>query len=224
LDVAKRFGATPIVDLLKKAGAAETNAPATQAAQSKPAKSIRAAAERSIPPLQRADVAFFKKSGCVSCHNNSLTLMTLAAARKNRIPLDEEVAQGQLRTTGAYIESWRERVLQGVPIPGGQDTISYILAGMAAADYPPDAGTDALARYLKNAQRSNGGWRTAATGGSRPPIESSDIEVTAASLRALQVYAPKARRAWEEPCREPRKTRRSNCSASAGRARPGTLF
>ncbi|MGA2713218.1 MAG: ankyrin repeat domain-containing protein [Bryobacteraceae bacterium] len=195
LDMAKRHGATPISDFLKKAGATETNAPATPAAPPKPAKSIRAAAERSIPPLQRADIAFFKKSGCVSCHNNSLTMMTLAVARKNRLPLDEEAAQGQLRTTRAYIESWRERVLQGVPIPGGQDTISYILVGMAAANHPPDAGTDALARYLKNSQRSGGEWRTAATGGSRPPIESSDIEVTATSVRTLQVYAPKARRA-----------------------------
>jgi ankyrin repeat protein len=195
LDMAKRQGATPISDFLKKAGATDTNAPATPAALPKPAKSVRAAAERSIPPLQRADIAFFKKSGCLSCHNNSLTMMTLAVARKNRLPLDEEAAQSQLRTTGAYIESWRERVLQGVPIPGGQDTISYILAGMAAANYPPDAGTDALARYLKNSQRSDGEWRTAVAGGSRPPIESSDIEVTAASVRALQVYAPKARRA-----------------------------
>jgi len=195
LDLAKRQGTTPIVDLLKKAGAEETDAPVTARAKPEPAQSVRAAAERSIPPLQRADVTFFKKSGCVSCHNNSLTAMTLAAARKNRIPVDEEVAQRQLRTIGAYIESWRERVLLGVPIPGGQDTISYILAGLAAANYPPDAATDALARYLRNSQGPGGGWRIAASGGARPPIESSNIEVTAISMRALQVYAPQTQRA-----------------------------
>jgi hypothetical protein len=120
--------------------------------------------------------------------------MTLAVARKNRIPIDEEVAQHQLLTIGAYIESWRERVLQGIPIPGGQDTISYILAGLAAANYPSDAATDALARYLRNSQGPEGGWRIAASGGSRPPIESSNIEVTAISMRALQVYAPQTQR------------------------------
>ena len=189
LDVAKRQGETPIVEFLRKAGAAESHAPETPAEKPKPADSVRAAVRRSIPPLQRADLAFFKKSGCVSCHNNSLTMMTLAAARKNRIPLDDPAAQAQLRTTGTYIESWRERVLQGIPIPGGQDTISYILAGLAAAHYPPDAATDALARYLKNTQGPEGEWRMVATGGSRPPIESSGIEVTAVSMRALQTYA-----------------------------------
>ena len=195
LDLAKRQGNTPTVDLLKKAGAEESNAPPKTPAKPQPAPSVRAAIERSLPPLQRTDVAFFQKSGCVSCHNNSLTTMALAAARKNRIPVDEGVAQGQMRTIGAYIENWRERVLQGVPIPGGQDTISYILAGLAAGNYPADAATDALARYLKNSQGADGGWRIAASGGSRPPIESSNIEVTALSMRALQLYAPAIQRA-----------------------------
>ena len=74
------------------------------------------------------------------------------------------------------------------------DTISYILAGLAAANYPPDAATDALARYLRNSQGPDGGWRIAASEGSRPPIESSKIEVTAISMRALQVYAPSTQR------------------------------
>jgi hypothetical protein len=173
LDLAKRQGTTPIVDLLKKAGAEETDMPVTTPAKPEPAKSVRAAAERSIPPLQRTDVTFFEKSGCVSCYNNSLTAMTLAATRKNGIPVDEEVAQRQLRTIGAYIESWRERVLQGVPIPGGQDTISYILAGLAAATYPSDAATDALARYLRNshlhARAASLRSADAAMGGREPP-------------------------------------------------------
>src|SRR5579871_2580173 len=70
LDLAKRQGTTPIVDLLRKAGAAETDAPTTASAKPDPASSARAAVERSIPLLQRADVAFFRRSGCVSCHNN----------------------------------------------------------------------------------------------------------------------------------------------------------
>jgi ankyrin repeat protein/cytochrome c551/c552 len=188
-DVATRAGAAPIADLLKKAGAPETGTAAVRLPAPKPAKSIRAAMERSIPPLQRTDVAFFKKSGCISCHNNSLAAMMLAAARRYQIPVNEDVAQDQVRITATYIETWRERVLQGVAIPGGQDTISYILLGLAAANYQPDASTDALARFLKNTQRPTGEWRI---GAHRQPIESSDIEVTAASLRAVQRYTPKA--------------------------------
>jgi len=49
-----------------------------------------------------------------------------------------------------------------------------------------------MAHFLKRQQTPDGRWRILAH---RPPIESSDIEVTAASMRSLQLYAPKAGRA-----------------------------
>src|SRR5262249_13513610 len=101
-----------------------------------------------------------------------------------------------LAAIGAYIDTWRERALQGVGIPGEADTISYILQGLAAENYPADAATDALAFLLKRQQAPDGRWRILA---SRPPIESSDIQVTALSMRALQVYAPANLRADYEP-------------------------
>jgi ankyrin repeat protein/cytochrome c551/c552 len=192
LDFARRQGDTPIVDLLVKAGAKETGAFADPAARPKPAGSPRAAVERSIPLLQRADVSFMQKSGCVSCHNNSLTAMTIATARRNALRIDDEIAVRQLKAVGTYIESWRERVQQGIPIAGDSDTISYILLGLAAGNYPPDPATDALARFLKNRQTPDGRVRIAVH---RPPLESSDAENTAVSMRAMQVYAPKAQRA-----------------------------
>ena len=84
LDVAQRKGATPIVELLKKSGAAESRVRDSPRPNPSPANSVRAAAQRSLPPLQRADLTFFRKSGCVSCHNNSLTMITLAVARADR--------------------------------------------------------------------------------------------------------------------------------------------
>ena len=39
--------------------------------------------------------------------------MTVARARDNGIPVDDQIARKQLTTIGTYIESWRERVLQG---------------------------------------------------------------------------------------------------------------
>jgi N-acyl-D-amino-acid deacylase len=120
------------------------------------------------------------------------TAMTIAAARKNRLPVNEEMVQEQLTTLRSYFDSWRERVLQGVPIAGDADTISYLLTGAAAENYPSDESTDALARYLKNRQsRPDGRWRAR---DQRPPLTTSDIEVTARSMRAIQVYAPKSRR------------------------------
>ena len=192
LGLAKRNGDTPVVVALKNAGAKETDAPDARTTKQAGARSARAAVEKSLPLLQHTDVVFFRKAGCVSCHSNSLFEMTVVAARKMGFSVDEPTAQSQLKAIGVYLESWRERVLQDIPIPGAVDTIGYILAGLAASNYPSNPATDALARYLRRRQAADGGWRIATQ---RPPIESSDVEATAIALRALQVYAPKPQRA-----------------------------
>src|SRR5215472_14644178 len=195
LDFARRLGNTPIVDLLLKAGAKEGIAHAEPGFQPKPAATFRAAIERSIPLLQRTDVTFLKRAGCVSCHHNNLTAMAVAAVRSNGIHVDDETSRQQLQAIASYMETWRERLLQNIGIPGNQDTVSYILVGMAAEKYAPDAITDAAARYLSGRQASDGHWWIQEP---RNPLESSDIQVTAISMRAIQVYAPKTRRAEYE--------------------------
>jgi ankyrin repeat protein len=184
-------GNTPIVDVLKKAGAADVRLD-TPVLKPMPAASPRAAVERVLPLLQQNDVTFLKKSGCVSCHNNTFTALSVALARSKGVRVDEAIAGSQVRAIGRYVESWRERALQGIGIPGDDDTISYILLGLAAESYPADESTDAMARFLKRRQVSNGQWRILAH---RPPIESSDIQVTAASMRSLQLYAPRLEKA-----------------------------
>ena len=191
LDFAMQRGQTPIVDLLVQAGAKPGNASPVRVSPPKPAGSVRAALMRTIPLLQRSDIGFLQKTGCVSCHNNALTAMTIAAARSAGVPVDDQVARTQLASIATYVGVWRKRALQGLGIPGDVDTVSYVLIGMAAENHPPDPATDALARYLKSRQSPDGQWRPLAH---RPPLESSAIQVTAAALRALQVYAPRARR------------------------------
>jgi ankyrin repeat protein len=192
LDFALRSGDKVVVGLLRKAGGKEGSAPPASVLKPKPAASARAAVERSLPLIQRTDVLFLKKAGCVSCHNNNLAAMTVAAARKQGVRVDESVARAQVKAIAAYVEEARERYLQGAPIAGGADTANYILFGMSAENWPPDLATDAMARYLKARQRADGSWRSQ---GNRPPIESSDIQNTATSLRAIQVYMPKSQRA-----------------------------
>jgi ankyrin repeat protein len=192
LSLAQRHGRTPVVDLLVKAGAKIGPAPAAPAARAVPAPSIRAAVDRSLPLLQRSDVMFLRKTGCVSCHNDTLTAMTVATSREMGLSVDEDVAQQQRTTIGGYVETWRERALQGNGIPGDSDTISYILLGLGAEHFQPDPATDAMAWFLKRQQVADGHWHILAH---RPPIESNDIQVTAASMRALQLYAPASRRA-----------------------------
>ena len=192
LQFALRRGHTATVDLLLAAGAKEEPAPASATVKPSPAGSVRQAVERSVPLLQRTDVSFLKKSGCVSCHNNSLTSMTLSTARRTGFTFDEATQRNQLKATDLYLESWRDRMLQGVAIPGGLDTVNYLLLGLAADNYPASEATDAVARYLKLRQWPDGRW---AIGTNRPPIESSDIEATAVTLRVLDAYAPLTQRA-----------------------------
>jgi ankyrin repeat protein len=192
LDLAVRHGDTPVVEALRKAGIKETSMPVLDLTRPATPRSAREAVAVSLPLLQHADTVFLKTAGCISCHNNSLFEMTAAAARRKGFRVDEAASREQMARTRAYLESWRERELQDIPIPGAIDTTSYILVGLAAANYAPDAATDALARYVKRRQLADGGWRIASH---RPPIESSDIEATALALRSLHAYAPATRKA-----------------------------
>jgi hypothetical protein len=192
LSFAKLRGATPVVELLLKAGATDVPGPAGPSTKPAPAASIRAAIDRTVPLLQKTDGVFLKKSGCVSCHNNTLTAMTVAAARGKGIPVNEEAARQNLKTIATFIDGWRDRAFQGVGIPGDADTVSYILLGLGAEKYPADAATDAMAYFLRRTQAANGQWRIFAH---RPPLESNDIQVTVASMRALQLYGLNAARA-----------------------------
>ena len=191
LDFAKRQGNLTLVEALTEAGIREES-PAPLQLRSQPAGSARAAIEKSIPALQRADVAFLQRAGCVSCHNNSLTAMTMAAARAKGVRVNEQIAKDQLRRIAAFLQENSERALENVGIPGGIDTVSYILLGMAAEKYPSDPITDVWARYVKNNQSPDGRWKCASL---RPPLESSDFEVTAASIRSVRTYGPKSQRA-----------------------------
>ena len=184
-----------ISEALVKAGAAPVATPGLPVPAPRPSHTARAAVQLSVPLLQKADETFLRKSGCVSCHNDSLTAMTVALARTHRFAVDETMARNHIERMGPYLESWRESVLRGVGIPGAQDTVSYILLGAAAAGYQSDAASEAMAHYLKARQLPDGHWRVAAH---RPPMESSDFEVTAASMRGLQLFHPVPQRSEYE--------------------------
>jgi len=186
-ELASRHGETPVTMALRPAGVTPGPPPLLDLKTPAAPRSVRGAIEASLPLLQRADEVFLKRAGCISCHNNSLFQMTAAAARKRRFGVDETSLRAQATRMGVYLESWRERELQDISIPGGVDTATYILAGLAAAPYAPTPATDALARFVKRRQFADGGWHIATH---RPPIESSDFQATALAIRALRAYAP----------------------------------
>ncbi len=186
IDFAKRSGNTPVVEILTKAGAtaAREVVPALTFVQG---NTIRGAAQRALPLLQRTALQFYKKSRCVSCHHNSLTEMTVAAARSKGFTVDEASAREDLRTVVNDIESSPDQALQGIVIAGGQvTTTGYMLMGLSAEHHQPNVATDAMVRLLRLSQHADGHWISAY----RPPFEASEFTATAVSLRGIQLYGP----------------------------------
>ncbi|HEV3063678.1 MAG TPA: ankyrin repeat domain-containing protein [Vicinamibacterales bacterium] len=200
LDIAKLNGDTPIVQALVKAGA---RASATTAAVLKPrhSNSVQTAVQDSIPQLQRADASFAAKSGCISCHNNSLTAMTIGRARRRGFRIDEQIASAQVRANVQALEKLRDRMHQGFMFPVEDNfsdgILGYMLVGLDAEHYAPDINTDAAAMQLLGRQSPDGQWAFQRAD-SRPPLCLEYVGQTALSMRALQLYAPKAGRAAYE--------------------------
>jgi hypothetical protein len=115
--------------------------------------------------------------------------MTVSEARSRGFRVNEEIASKQLRRIAAFLQDNSERGLEQEGIPGGIDTVSYVLLGMAAEKYPSDAVTDVWARFARNSQSADGRFKCRTV---RPPLETSDLQVTAATIRSLLAYAPRS--------------------------------
>jgi ankyrin repeat protein len=199
LDVARLRGDTPVTNLLVKAGATSAvrleNRPAPQ-----PADSPKIAIERSLPLIQLADAGFTAKSGCVSCHNDSLAAMTAGLARSRGFKVNEELSRKQVTVNVSTLQHERDLMHQGTVGNGlGVDTffpnvVGYVLIGLHAEGHPADLDTDAAVMYLKSRQMPAGNWPYTRAD-ARPPLCSDYIGQTALAMRALQLYRPKGHEA-----------------------------
>jgi hypothetical protein len=153
---------------------------------------VRSSVQRALPLIEKASTIFWENTGCISCHHNVLPSMAVASARDHGFDINEPAASSMLDANANYLELRADRILQGLTPPGAEDTMSYVLFGLAAAHYPGNAGTEAGARYLKIRQAEDGHWRIRAH---RPPLESSSISLTAVTIRVLQAFAPPSQRA-----------------------------
>jgi len=200
LDIARLRGNTPIVDLLVKSGA-KSSAARPVALEARQQNSVRSAVEGSLPLLQRADANFVPKAACVSCHNNSLAAMAVAAARQRGFAVDGKSEAQQVKANVFGLEKLRDYMHQGFFVPEGDvfgpSVVGYILVGLNAEHYPADLNTDAVAMYLKSHQAADGEW-TYPAADTRPPLCSDYIGQTALAMRALQLYAPRTDQAAYE--------------------------
>ena len=193
LDMAKRHGKTSMVDYLVASGAKESGTVPLQL-HWRTDGDMRRSVQDSIPLLQKADVVFAKNSGCVSCHNNNLTAMTMSMARKKGIHVDEKTAAAQVQVNVDSLAQTRDILHQGFLLPledtFGENIVGYMLIGLGAESYKPDLNTDAVATYLLWRQQPNGEWPYPHAD-TRQPLCLEFVGQTALAMRALQLYAPK---------------------------------
>jgi len=170
---ASRRGNTKVVTVLEQAGASNPD-------------DVKDSVQRAIALLQKTSTQFIKVSGCVSCHNNFLPQMTIAAARAHGVQVDDKAARLTTEASLAAVKPLIEEASKSADrIPDPSITVSYALLGFAANNYPADANTEAMARLVAHWQMEDGGFRVFPL---RPPIESSHFTATALSVRALQLY------------------------------------
>jgi ankyrin repeat protein len=193
LDIAKFRGNTPIVDLLVKSGAKGTEIP-QPALKPRHENTIAGAIAGSIPVIQAADAGFTPKSGCISCHNNSMAAFAIGAARNRGFAVNEQIAAQQVKANIAFLEKMRDRLHQGFLVTTqdffGPGMLGYVLVGLAAEKYKADLNTDTVAMYIRMHQRPDGHWAEAMAD-TRPPLGYQFIGQTALAMHALQIYAPK---------------------------------
>jgi N-acyl-D-amino-acid deacylase len=170
---AMRRGHTPVVEVLRQAGASDREL-------------VKSAVEKAIALLEKSGPQFVKVSGCTSCHHQSLPQMAYSAARARGFAVDEKNAEYQVKAVLATFKPVTADMAAGKPnIPDPAISVSYALVGLAAEGYAPNATTAAMAHLISLQQTADGSFLAFPA---RPPIESSAFTATALSIRALQVY------------------------------------
>ncbi len=148
---------------------------------------IRAAIARSVPLLQSSAQTWIEKRPCVSCHHQALGALAVSAARARGFRVDEALVDAQLRRMHP---AEPPDLLVGEGGINGQFGRSYMLVGLAGAGAPKSPVTDAMAHFVAGKQAADGRWPS---GSHRPPLEDSEVAVTALAVRALGAYGAAGR-------------------------------
>jgi len=190
LAIAASRSYAPVVELLK----ARTSGTAVSKA-----RSPRDAAVAGLTLIQSSQATFVKKLGCVSCHHQSLGMLTMAVARQQGFRVDEKLAKGQLDRCaegGEAFTPFYQAALKNpelaAQIPFGEidelDTADgWVLAGLAAEKVPASPGLAMMTTLLARRQAEDGHWGFTLP---RVPSQSSRITTTALAVKNLQTYPP----------------------------------
>jgi ankyrin repeat protein len=170
-------GDTLVLKALLGAGAkpAPPHLPAAARPRLDPLPDIHTAVERSLALLQRSDAEFFTRTGCKSCHNQSLPAIALGLAEERGFRFNRDDARRQTAVVAEAMELERDTMLQMMEDEGPPLSGRYALAGLASMGYPANSTTAAFVRNIAARQLPAGNWHPT---GARPPIEYSDFSTT----------------------------------------------
>ncbi len=192
VDWAAKYSVPDVMSLLPARTAAEKPAPVVNTA-AKAEISTRAAAERSLQLLQKVNNSFMSTGGCVACHAQNLMALTANVAKAHAFKVDEAGLKEHVSAAKAAFSRNGDRLLLRFDGGGSMDTLDYALLHFSAANYQPDSMTDAMVHNLIAEQLADGSWHNG--GGSRAPMQDSDIVRTALSLRGIKLFSWEGRNA-----------------------------
>src|SRR6185437_8729412 len=119
-------------------------------------KMVKTAIEKSLPLLQTGADTFSKRSACVSCHNQALPAMTIEIARERGFTVDEKIAHEQSEAVYKPLKMGTPFMHQALTNPVVEKQVDkmlidpsiglvYLLSGLSADRWKPDATTQAAA-------------------------------------------------------------------------------
>lgn len=134
------------------------------------------------------DNGFVQSTACTSCHGQDMPAVAYGLARARGLKIDE-VSLGRQFTV--MLKRWKTRAENArqmtSPVPGAPTAVSFGLWALKAADYPPDALTDAMTRWLLRVQQPDGHWDDPTR---RPPMQDGSFVSTGWVPLSLRDYAP----------------------------------
>ena len=151
-------------------------------------KAVRTSVIKAFSMLQTAGATFISKARCASCHHSTMTSMISAVMKRKGI--------SDVDTTSVLRDMAMTGTLDFVGNPNLNNQFvsakflaPYVLLGMDAEKHAADFTTDIAVNYIISQALPDGSFKAEYA---RVPLECGDIHLTALSIRAIQLYAPKA--------------------------------
>ena len=152
---------------------------------------LRQSVVRSLAILQKSQAVFDKQATCASCHSQIAPLVAGIVARDKGVAMDEAVLARQRTSVIETVDSRRDSNLAHTVNGGAHAVVGALMGGVIEAKAPASEGTDAAVILLLGKQLPGGNWSSL---GVRFPAGTTDFELTANAVRAIDAYAPPSMR------------------------------